>query len=204
MLTISSRNCRCIIASTCYVLPLRRVASRGRAAIADTGFKSEALLRVISCGFSDRWTEVHRLSCHAGRVGSVHRRRMAACRTVRTGLRRYRPIGQFGRSRLPAGNGLIAAEALGRSGSAGHSAGVDNAVGGHCGVRSLRISVAAAMIRIRHRGVYVSDRPSGVRSARRLTRCLARPAAGGLAFRSVGWRVRPFARAGATGCVQAS
>ena len=77
-----------------------------------------------------------------------------------------------------------------------------------CGRRSRRrsfhpeIFFAAAMIRRPCRDVREFDQPPGLRPARRQTRRRARPAEGGLVDSCVGRRVRPFAKAGAAGCVQ--
>lgn len=126
------------------------------------------------------------------------------CRIVRAGLRRdNRGVGRSERSRLPAGNGPIAAERSGRSDSPGLDAAIGTAAGHHGSARSIRICFAAAMIRIRRRGVYVSDHPPVHCPVRRQARRLTRPAAGGVALRSVDRRDPPFARAGGAGCVQA-
>lgn len=126
------------------------------------------------------------------------------CRTVRAGLRRDMGAGRSGRSRLPAGNGPRAAEAPKRPDSPGLDGAIGTAAGHHGGARSIRTCFAAAMIRIRRRGVYVSDHPPGHSPMRRQARRLTRPAAGGVALRSVDRRNPPFASAGGAGCVQAT
>ena len=135
---------------------------------------------------------------HAARGASV------PARIAHTGQHRDRSIGRAKSSRVPAKEGLIAVETCGWRGFPGLSAAVDKAAGGHGVARSVRTFFAAAMIRTRRSDVCHSDHPPVVcpRVAQRGSVRDRRES--GLDDRCVGRRVRPVARAGEAGCVQAS